>query len=260
MGCFTHNGITFYYEISGEGEPLILLHGLGGDLNQPRGLIEPITNIQLVFLDQRAHGKTNIDSLDQTTFDHLADDVIALADHLGFETFRIGGISMGAAVSVNLAIRYPDRIKALVLIRCAWIAAPMEETYQLWYRELAWHLKHSDYNVFCNSQVFAEIKEKSPQTGETFSRLFGEQASLQYPGKYAVIPRQQPFRNSSDLEKITVPALILFNAKDPIHAYEYGAFYKKHILSSAAYEVTSKVDSSEKHKEEVNQYIRDFLT
>ncbi len=70
---------------------------------------------------------TTIDPAEAATFDVFADDLIALADQLGLDRFVVGGISLGAGTALNLAIRYPERVSALVLCRPAWLDRPQAE-------------------------------------------------------------------------------------------------------------------------------------
>src|SRR5262249_11354645 len=77
-------------------------------------------------LDARAHGLTQpMGEPSDLSFDIFGDDVIALLDHLGLRRAILGGISMGAAVALNVAVRYPERVDGLVLSRPAWLDGPM---------------------------------------------------------------------------------------------------------------------------------------
>jgi len=81
----TINGIQIYYEVRGEGEPLILLHGGGGiGANWELVFKEPPKGYQLVIPDLRGHGRSTNPSM-EFTFRLLAQDVFALIDHLGDE-------------------------------------------------------------------------------------------------------------------------------------------------------------------------------
>ena len=62
----------------------------------------------------------------------LADDLVALLDHLEIERAVVGGISLGSAVAVNMALRYPERVRGLVLSRPAWIDRPLPENVRLY--------------------------------------------------------------------------------------------------------------------------------
>ena len=84
----------------------------------------------------RPRSSTDINAA-AASFEVFADDVIALADHLGLVRFIIGGISLGAGTALNLAVRYPDRVAALVLCRPAWLDRPQAEFNRNAYTEIA---------------------------------------------------------------------------------------------------------------------------
>ena len=128
MNILLRDGIGFYYRDEGHGLPFVFQHGLGGDLNQPIGLYNPAAGVRLIAFDMRGHGETRpLGDVDKLTIATFADDLIALIDRLGIEQAVIGGISLGAAVAVNVALRYPDRVLGLVLVRPAWIDRPLPE-------------------------------------------------------------------------------------------------------------------------------------
>ena len=132
---FHHQGIDFWYAEKGARDPrataaqprlaFVFQHGLGGDRRQPMELYAHRDDVHLLAIDCRGHGKTApLGDPDLLGFDTFADDVVALLDHLGIAEFVAGGISMGAGVALNLTLRYPQRVKGLLLVRPAWLAQP----------------------------------------------------------------------------------------------------------------------------------------
>ena len=110
------NDIEMYYEIRGEGEPLILLHGGGGiGANWEVVFKVPPEGYRLVVPDLRGHGKTTNPSM-AFTFRQSALDVFALLDHLGIERFKAIGMSMGAKTLLHMATVQPSRVEAMVLV------------------------------------------------------------------------------------------------------------------------------------------------
>jgi pimeloyl-ACP methyl ester carboxylesterase len=97
--------------------PFIFQHGMGGDANQPLGYIGNAPPTSVISLNARGHSPSTDINVAAASFEVFADEVIALADHLGLVRFIIGGISLGAGTALNLAVRYPDRVTALVLCR-----------------------------------------------------------------------------------------------------------------------------------------------
>ena len=89
-GTFTHDGVTFYYETYGNGEPLLLVHGNGQSIGSMAAQIEFFkTHRKVVAMDSRDHGRSS-DSAGPITYEKMTDDLAALIDHLGLTTRRRG--------------------------------------------------------------------------------------------------------------------------------------------------------------------------
>lgn len=260
MPKYETNGVTLYYEIHGEGVPFIFLHGLGGDINQIKKAYEQMENIQLVLIDQRGHGESTV-KWDNMNFYAMADDVLSLTQYLGIDKFFIGGISMGAAVSLNFALRYQNKLLGLILIRTAWVDQPMNEELLQWFILLEENLSKEDgKSEYQNSAGFKDMKKKAPKTAESFLRFFDEKPSLHYHKKFVLLPNSKPIEDLTVLRTLQIPTLILSNDLDPIHPIEYSEILHKHIKNSQYYQIESKVISEELHKEQFNKYVNEFIS
>ena len=112
----TINDIEMYYEIRGEGEPLVLLHGGGGaGANWELIFNKPPAGYRLVIPDLRGHGRSTNPS-NRFTFKQVALDIFALLDHLGIERFKAIGLSLGAKALLHIATQQPNRVEAMVLV------------------------------------------------------------------------------------------------------------------------------------------------
>src|SRR5438046_5725609 len=110
------NGLQLYYEIHGSGRPLVLLHGglLTIDLNFGP-LLEPLAaSRQVIAVELQGHGHTaDIDRA--MTIEALADDVVALLDHLGIAEADLFGFSLGGLVAYAIALGAPTRVGKLIV-------------------------------------------------------------------------------------------------------------------------------------------------
>lgn len=109
------NGIMMYYEIYGEGKPLVLIHGGGSTIQTSFGRIIPLLakKYQLVCMELQAHGRTE-DRNTPISFEQDADDVAALLKNLKIEKADIFGFSNGGMTALQLAIRHPDLCNKVV--------------------------------------------------------------------------------------------------------------------------------------------------
>ncbi len=109
------NNITLYYEIHGEGEPIILINGLGTSSTSLLRYIPIFTNeYKAVFLDTRGTGRSDKPDIPYT-MEMMADDIEGLLDCVGIQAAHIYGISMGGIIAQHFGLRYPTRTLSLIL-------------------------------------------------------------------------------------------------------------------------------------------------
>ena len=110
------NGLNMYYEIHGEGQPLVLLHGAFSAIGTSFGKLLPglAQTRQVIGLEMQAHGRTaDIDR--PLSPEQMADDTVAALEHLRIEQADFFGYSTGAAVALHVVTRHPDVVRKLVL-------------------------------------------------------------------------------------------------------------------------------------------------
>ena len=107
--------MKLHYKIFGKGEPIIILHGLFGMLDNWRSMARSLEEqYQCILADLRNHGKSP--HAEEIDYNLMAEDVKEVMDHLRLETVHLWGHSMGGKVAMQLALAYPERIKTLVVI------------------------------------------------------------------------------------------------------------------------------------------------
>lgn len=108
------NGMKMYYEVSGEGDPLIVLHGAYMNIPAMGAIIPELAKTHKVFaIEFQGHGRTN--DIDRPiTYPNLSSDIAAFMDEVGIEKADVFGYSMGAAAGLRLAIDYPEKVDQLV--------------------------------------------------------------------------------------------------------------------------------------------------
>jgi len=110
------NGINLYYEIHGQGRPLVLLHGgLGSTQLFMPNIDELAKGRQVIAVDLQGHGHTaDIDR--PFSCEAMGEDITALLHHLKIEKTDIMGYSLGAGVALQVAARHPELVNKLVLV------------------------------------------------------------------------------------------------------------------------------------------------
>ncbi len=112
----TVNGLEMYYEIHGEGRPLVLMHGAYMTIAGFGELLAALAATrQVIAVELQAHGHTaDIDR--PITYEDMADDVAALIRKLGQNDVDVYGFSMGGGVALQLAIRHPELLRKVVVV------------------------------------------------------------------------------------------------------------------------------------------------
>lgn len=111
------NGLNMYYEIHGEGAPVVLLHGaLSGIGTSFADLLPRLAKTrQVIAVEYQGHARTaDIDR--PLSYPQLADDVVALLRHLGHDQADFLGYSAGAGIALEIAQRHPDAVRKTVLL------------------------------------------------------------------------------------------------------------------------------------------------
>ena len=147
------NGLNMYCEISGTGQPLILVHGGFGGVGMFAELLPKISqNRQVIVVELQAHGHT-ADIEHPFSFESMADDIAALIRSFGFANADVLGYSMGGGVALQTVIRYPELVRKMAIVSApcksagwypdilagqrsinagaakAWIGSPMHQFY-----------------------------------------------------------------------------------------------------------------------------------
>lgn len=200
------NGIKMYYEIHGNGRPLVLIHGGGSTITTSFGNILPLLakTHMVVAVELQAHGHTS-DRDAPESFEQDADDVAELLRSLNISTADIFGFSNGGNTTMQLAIRYPEMVNKLVIAS-------------------AFYKRDGMYSWFWEAMNNAKFSEMPQNLKEAYLKINNSQdALLNMFNKDA--HRMQTYRDWSDenIKKIQAPSLIVIGDQDivrPEHAVE----------------------------------------
>ncbi len=188
------NGIKLYYATWGAGLPVILLHGGAGNGDHWAGQVLALAaKYQVIVVDSRGHGRSTRDAT-PLSYQLMADDVIALMDHLHLEQAALVGWSDGGATAIDLAVRHPERVSKLVAYATNFDLAGT---------------KHSDTpSTF--AAYFARCAADHAKLSATPKDYQGLQAALR------PMWRTQPNFTRAQIAAISVPTLVLDGAHDEI--------------------------------------------
>ncbi len=107
--------IDIYYEVHGEGEPLVMINGAGGTIELIRRIIPTYSReYRLVVFDNRGAGQSDKPDTAYTTA-MMADDLSGLLDVLGIDSTHVRGVSFGGMVAQEFALRHQEKVRSLIL-------------------------------------------------------------------------------------------------------------------------------------------------
>lgn len=258
MQQLRNRGRNLEYMTEGEGIPFIFLHGLGGSVKQILSAYEPIEGIRLITMNQQGHGGSDAE-WDTYDFDSMGDDVIALMDSLNLEQAYFAGISMGAAVCLNAAVRFPERVKKLMLIRNAWTDRPMSEAVQNAYYDLGIALRENSEEGFWKSRGGEIVSGESAYTRGAFEGAFADDSNRKNWKKYLILPKKTPIASVNELMGLSMPVTILANKNDFCHPFAYGEYLAERIPGAVLKEIPDKDADAAGHKKEMNKAIQAML-
>jgi pimeloyl-ACP methyl ester carboxylesterase len=206
------NGVDYYYELHGVGEPLLLLHGGLGSIDMFGPVLALLAERrEVVGVDLQGHGRSTLGDR-AFDLDDMADDLAAILDRLGYEQVDVMGYSLGGGVAFRLGVRHPGKVRRLVLASTS----------------------------YSPDGLHPELR---PQQGAVSGALADElKGSPMYESYVAVAPHPEDFPRlldrigefmsreydwSEDVARLTMPVMLVYGDSDMFRPDHIVDFYKR---------------------------------
>jgi pimeloyl-ACP methyl ester carboxylesterase len=205
------NGISYYYEISGKGEPLLLLHGGLGSTDMFKPIMPAFTeHRQVIAVDLLGHGRTELGSR-KISLPEIGDDIASVLKQLGYKNLDVMGYSFGGGVAFRLAVQHPEMVRRLALVSAG----------------------------FASEGFYAEMREQQKQVNAGFAEQMKQ--TPMYTSYAAVAPKpddfprllqamgdlmRQQYDYSADVKKLAMPTMLIFGDSDMYRPEHIVEFYK----------------------------------
>jgi pimeloyl-ACP methyl ester carboxylesterase len=219
-----------YVERSGDGAPVVLLHGLTAT---HRYVVMGSRSLQraghdVVAYDARGHGASDpAPTPEAYTYEDLVQDLLSVLDQAGFERAVLAGASMGAHTAVRLAMDHPERVAGLVVVTPAYDPEDWPGNLERW-DALSEGLRHGGVDGFVEAYG-DEGPEKWRSTLQTVlrQRLGGHEHPEAVADALRAVPRSRPFAARDDLRAIAAPTVVVADRDepDPGHPLAVGELY-----------------------------------
>jgi pimeloyl-ACP methyl ester carboxylesterase len=192
------HGMEMYYEVSGEGDPLIVLHGAYMNIPMMGEIVPKLAATHEVYaLEMQGHGRTT--DIDRPiTYANLAGDVAAFMDAVGLEKADVFGYSMGAAAGLQLAIRHPEKVGKLVAASAA-------------YDVEGWQPAFRDFIPQMNVEMLLDMPFV-----EDYRRLAPDPEGFPALGEKLIQLEKEPMQWEAEVKALKTPVLIITGDADVV--------------------------------------------
>ncbi len=243
-----------------------MLHGLGGDRNQPLGLLDgdPDPRVSVLAPDQRAHGETTvIGEPCDFQLDRLADDATALLRQRGLESrpIIVVGISMGAAVALRVLQRHQHDLRGAMLIRPAFETEPWPAHLRV-FRDIAVLLRShgpSGVDEFVQTAAYRAVAEVSDAAATRLREQFTKPGAVERVVRLENVPANPSIVwNGAWTPPCAVT--VVGAAEDPVHPMATAELWQERIAGADLLRVPSRDRFPEDYRDDSRNAVREFLS
>lgn len=232
-----------WYDAGGGGMPVLFQHGLCGDARQTVEAFPPDERFRLLTLECRGHGDSGAGDPAAFSLAHFADDLAALLDQLALGPIIVGGISMGAALATRLAVRRPELVRALALVRPAWSTglAPPNMVPNAEVGDLLSRLPPAlAAAAFKASATARRLEGEAPDNLASLNGFFTREPIAVTAALLVQISADGPGISADELRALRMPALLIGSDADAIHPWPLAEQLASFIPGSRLVRATPK--------------------
>lgn len=241
---------------------MVFQHGLCGDAAQPADVFPPDSGLRCITLECRGHGGSEAGPPEDFSIATFAADLASLIEARALPPVVLGGISMGAAIALRLAVLRPDLVCALVLARPAWTyeAAPVNMQPNAVVGELLRRFPPDEARArFEASELARQLEAEAPDNLASLRGFFSRQPISITRELLCRISADGPGVSSNEVGSIPVPALIIGHARDLVHPLSIAEALAALIPQAKLVEITAKADNLERYRDDFRGTLATFL-
>jgi pimeloyl-ACP methyl ester carboxylesterase len=208
------NGVEYYYELHGQGEPLLLLHGGLGSIDMFGPVLPMLAeHREVVGVDLHGHGRTTLGDREIDPVD-MGDDMAVILEQLGYEQVDVIGYSLGGGVAFRLAVQHPGKVRRLVLVSTSYSPDGLHTEMQR--QPGAPAVSGEMAEAMKGTPMYESYMAVAPHP-EDFPKL------LDRIGEFM----SQTFDWSDDVGKLTMPVMLVYGDSDMFRPDHIVDFYRR---------------------------------
>ena len=231
------NGVNLYYEVHGEGFPLVWSHEFAGDYRSWEPQVRFFSRrYRVITYNARGYPPSDVPGeVDSYSQEHAVEDLRGLLDHLGIEQAHVGGLSMGGNVALNFGLAYPHMAKSLI-VAGAGTGSADPETFRRRLDALAQRMETGGMEAmsdYTRGPARVQLLRKDTKGWQEFADQFSQHSNIGSAMTFRGVQGRRPpiFDLESRLRALEVPTLIMVGDEDD-PCVEPGVFMKRCIPSS----------------------------
>jgi pimeloyl-ACP methyl ester carboxylesterase len=203
-GTVTVNGLEMYYEVHGQGEPLVVVHGGLQNIELMADFVADLAQLrQVIAVELEGHGHTPLRG-GPLSYEQLADDVAALVAELGLAEVDLLGYSLGGGVAWQVAIRHPQLVRRMVVI-----SAPVKtEGWAIEMRETTGGFNPEVAQAYMEFPIYTSYAAAAPRP-EDWPEFVTRVGTL-------VSSREEAYDWTAEVQGLSMPILIIVSDADSV--------------------------------------------
>ena len=244
------------------GTPVVFQHGLCGSATQTAEAFPDDPTFRMLTLECRGHGTSEAGDTKAFSIKTFADDVGGMVEAQNIAPCIIGGISMGAAIALHLAIHRPKLVKALVLARPAWLTdkAPANGQPNIDVGNLLAQFPPEEAKTkFLEGNLAKHLAETAPDNLASLTGFFSREPVAVTSALLTSIASDGPGVTEEQVRAIRVPTLIIATAQDHIHPLAHAEALHEMIPHSRLAIITPKGVDKQRYVTEFRQTLLTFF-
>ena len=267
--ALTDDGVKLYFEESGSGRPVILVHEFAGDMRSYEPQLRHFgKRYRAIAFNARGFPPSDVpEHVSSYSQVRAADDILSVLDHIGEPQAHVVGLSMGGFATLHFGLRHPERALSLCIGGCGYGAEPdQRERFRAEADAIAGVIRAEGMAAFAERYAYGptrvQYQNKDPRGHAAFKAMLAEHSAVGSANTQQGVQKERPslYLLIEEMKRLTVPTLIVTGDEDwpCLHP---GILMKQSIQSAALAVIPNSGHAINiEEPEEFNRIVGNFLS